>query len=113
MQVLWCWRCRADVVMLNEEEFAPITELYRHALTEVKEFREQSGIGLSRDLLDVFFTPVRVHYEVLTGVQEKNHVAILHHRTSLYGPPCKRCRKPLRTPQAKLCGSCMTPVDPS
>jgi len=49
-------------------------------------------------------------YERVTGYHETNPNAIYHHVLSLYGPPCSHCGKPLRTPQARFCGSCMKPV---
>lgn len=51
-----------------------------------------------------------LEYERITGFPETNRVAISHHLIFLYGPPCSNCGKPLRTPQAKLCGACMAPV---
>jgi len=56
------------------------------------------------------FGAALAEYERITGYRETNFAAIWHHRLALYGPPCKSCGKPLRTPQAKLCGNCMTPV---
>ena len=48
-------------------------------------------------------------YERVTGFPASNVNALYHHRVALYGPPCRNCGRPLRTPEARLCGSCMAP----
>jgi uncharacterized OB-fold protein len=45
-------------------------------------------------------------YEKITGYRETNPNAVWHHRISIYGPPCRKCGKPLRTPQASFCAAC-------
>jgi hypothetical protein len=96
--------------MLDEEEFAHVSRLHSEAIRDTKKYREQYGVALKDVPTGEYFRPMLDRYEQLTGMKEGNPNAILHHRLSLYGPPCKRCGKPLRTPRAKLCGSCMLPV---
>jgi hypothetical protein len=81
--------------MLDEAEYQTVASKRR--LQASSSLREQFS-----DALDEF--------ERITGFGEENPNAIWHHRLSLYGPPCTNCGKPLRTPHAKLCGSCMMPV---
>ncbi len=109
MKPLWCWRCRAEMPMLDEEEFAQVAGLYSEATKATKEFRQRWDIQLEHASVDQLFSPVRLRYEQLTGMRNCHQNAIMHHRLSLYGPPCRACGKPLRTPEAKLCGACMTP----
>jgi hypothetical protein len=97
--------------MLDEQEFAEIACLYRDSMRGTKEFRERWDVPLEGASIDERFRPVRDTYERLSGMKESNQNAIMHHRLSLYGPPCKNCQRPLRTPKAKLCASCMSPVD--
>jgi hypothetical protein len=48
-------------------------------------------------------------YELFTGKKVRALAYIPHHRTSLYGPECRTCGKPLRTPSAHSCVACGTP----
>ena len=111
MRPLWCWRCKAEMPMLDEEEFKEVAGLYSEAMKATKEFRQQWNIPLERAPIDQLFSPVRLRYEQLTGMRNCHENAIMHHRLSLYGQPCSTCGKPLRTPKAKLCGACMAPTN--
>ena len=95
--------------MLDEVEYAEVSQLYSEGIRATKEFRQRWGVPLKDASTGERFQPVRDAYERLTGMKETNENAIMHHRLSIYGPPCKHCGKPLRTPKAKLCASCMRP----
>lgn len=96
MQNLWCWRCKMEIPMLNEEEHLIASKLYRQGfetgkcnMTRQERFKE---------LLD--------YYKQLTGFEETEPNAIMHHRIELYGPPCENCNKPYRTSKASFCAAC-------
>jgi hypothetical protein len=110
MQWMWCWRCKAEMPMLDEDEFAIISRLNREAIQWTKQYREENRATLAEASLHDRFRPVREAYTQITGMENCHENAIMHHRISRYGPPCRFCQKPLRTPEAKLCGSCMQPV---
>lgn len=95
--------------MLDEAEYAVAFSLYRDGAIATKEFREKWGLPL-KDAMEKRFEPLLSWYEELTGYKETNGNAVMHHRLALYGPPCERCKRPLRSPMAKLCGACMYPV---
>lgn len=50
--------------------------------------------------------PMLEMYRLLTGFDETNPNAVWHHEVDQYGPPCPRCHKPLRTPEARFCAAC-------
>lgn len=63
--------------------------------------------GRPGDSHEKLYGPMLAEYERITGYREMNPNAISHHRICDYGPPCSFCGKPLRTPRARICGSCM------
>jgi hypothetical protein len=94
--MLWCWRCKAEVAMLDDDEFRRVSTLFNTG-TE----------GTSRERM---FDSALREYERITGFRETNPNVLYDHVLSKYGPPCRHCGKPLRTPRAKVCGSCMKPA---
>ena len=97
MKLMWCWRCRMDVEMLDEEEYAKASELYSKAIRSASDVTK-TRLDRYRELLD--------YYHKVTGFKETEPNAIMHHRISMYGPPCEKCGKPYRTPKAKFCAAC-------
>lgn len=85
---LYCWRCKVEMPMLDEDEWEHIGPLLSGAADPI--IREAA--------LDL--------YEDMTGIRETNINAIWHHRIKEYGPPCTKCGKPLRTPRASFCAAC-------
>jgi hypothetical protein len=81
--------------MLDDNEFKLVSSLF--------------NTGTEGDTIERMFAPALREYERITGFHETDPNALYHHVLSMYGPPCANCGKPLRTPRAKLCGSCMHP----
>lgn len=106
MKRLWCWRCKADMPMLDEDEFAEIGAVLARPVSGVKSARETHNTFLDESPVDRILAPAREKYEELTGMAECHQNAICHHRISLYGPPCESCGKVLRTPTASKCWEC-------
>jgi hypothetical protein len=109
MKMLWCWRCKTEMPMLDEVEYLEVFRLYGEGMSATKEFRQRWGIPLEGMQSEIRFKPLLDRYEQMTGMRETNPNAVMHHRLLLYGPSCHRCGKPLRTPKARICGSCMAP----
>lgn len=79
--------------MLSEVEFSTAEKLYKKGFRSAHKPSDRF-----KDLTD--------YYKNLTGFAETNGNAIMHHRVSIYGPPCESCGKPYRTPKASFCVAC-------
>ena len=97
--------------MLDEEEFARVEALWRMAFHDRERLKREHGVSL-RDGIEALFRPMREEYERITGWPDVPQGAILHHRLSLYGPPCRECGRLLRTPQARWCAGCGASAEP-
>lgn len=94
MKILWCWRCKQEVPMLDDEEYRKAYELMGE------------GMKASGGTMEERFKKLTDFHEELTGIRITNPNVIMHHRISSYGPPCENCGKPYRTPFASFCPAC-------
>ena len=107
MKVQWCWRCKEDVPMLDENEYTVIDNLYIECLEQVKDYRKRHKTSLADTPIDELYEPLKHEYDRITGMHTNYHQdEIRKHRLARYGPPCHMCGKPLRTPEAKRCVAC-------
>jgi len=104
-ETIYCWRCRIDVPMLTEPEWATLSPHLTDTVERIKGYRTQHNCSLQEALEKGLGDALEV-YERLTGFKETNPNALWHHRRSIYGPPCPECGKPFRTPQARYCAMC-------
>lgn len=88
--------------MLDEETYAHAYSLYGEGM--------KNRSGHNRLLR---FKPLLDYYNQLTGWDETEPNAIMHHRISQYGPPCENCGKLYRTPKASFCAACGHKRDPN
>ncbi|MFH2047411.1 MAG: hypothetical protein ABIK92_19965 [Pseudomonadota bacterium] len=107
MENLYCWRCKEIIPMLDEDEWNLVSPLLTNMIQQIKDYRKNNNCSLKEAQNAVGNEACRKYFEI-TGYKETDHLALYHHRLSLYGPPCSKCGKPLRTPKAKLCAACGT-----
>ena len=109
-KIVYCWRCRIDLPMLDESEWDTVLPRLARGIREMREYRQTNGVGALDAKMRIYGDGALQRYFELTGVRESNINALWHHRLSLYGPPCSSCGKLLRTPRAKFCAACGTPA---
>ena len=96
--------------MLDEQEFAAIQDAYQASTHEVKRERAHQDRPLNEGDEQKLWSGVAARYFELTGASDIDPEEILRHRLSRVGPPCRKCGKELRSPQAKKCLECGSEV---
>jgi hypothetical protein len=109
-KVLYCWRCRADVPMLDEHEWRQVLPELTIGLRQIKHYRQAHEATLEEAKNETYGRGALARYRDITGFHETDPEVIWHHRLSLYGSPCEDCGKPLRTPRARMCAACGAPT---
>ncbi len=105
-QIIYCWRCRADVPMLEEHEWEVVAPHLSNAIEQIKKYRQEHKCSLAVARAQGYGQEALRVYEQLTGYCETNADALWHHRVNQYGPRCEACGKPYRTPSAVYCVAC-------
>jgi hypothetical protein len=122
MKVLWCWRCKKNVAMLDEEEYKYLTQLWWKARKFKREINEpifdenrkvlgyRKATSDEKAILIQLSEEINNEFERITG--DKSNIQIApkgcqtHHLISRYGPSCEKCGKILRTSKARKCFEC-------
>ena len=119
MKRLWCWRCRAVVAMLDDDEWELVQEVGaagESGLEVLERERVRRGLPpISGSPEELPFPhrkswPYLAAYRLITGVADASLFVVRHHVASKYGAPCTGCGRPLRTPVARFCVACGTPA---
>jgi hypothetical protein len=112
-KTLYCWRCKAEVPMLDEHEWEQVLSILRSGWLEILNYRKTHNATLqeAEDRAQLNHVRALERYFQLTRYRETRMDALWHHRLCRFGPPCRACGKPLRTPRATFCAACGTAVD--
>ncbi|MCY0977521.1 hypothetical protein PGH12_18675 [Chryseobacterium wangxinyae] len=81
--------------MLNSEEGKIALKLLSEGYQDAKKLMKAPN-----------FSKLLNYYNDVTGFEETNHIAIMHHFIDMYGPDCENCEKPYRTETATFCPKC-------
>lgn len=96
---------------MDQGEFEELQAAHRAAIEGIIDFRSRRNATLDEVPFADFHHPVQLIYQRLSRdagleapIVEFEH--LLDHAAERFGPPCRGCGRPLRTPKAKLCAEC-------
>jgi len=99
----YAYPAKRVVSLLNDDEWAQMGLALDKSYANIRRVDRRP---LTDQDWNTAFQPAFEKYTALTGDHVENF-AILHKlRLSQYGALCSACKKPFRTPRAKLCAEC-------
>jgi hypothetical protein len=101
---VYCWRYGRFVHALSAWEYAVYQALFAASKRAANEALDTGELDEAR--LQEIMQPLRQECERLSGQPGLDPGHLFKHRSSLYGPPCRRCGRNLRTPRARRCVAC-------
>jgi hypothetical protein len=104
--LLYCWKCRTEKHMLNISEWEKMEPLLNQMISDIKQYRQTHTASIAEAKSQGFGGKALDLYFQFAGVEETDVDALWHHQFVLFGPECRSCKKPLRTPAAKHCAEC-------
>jgi hypothetical protein len=108
MEMKFCWRCSCEVPLLNEDEWELLSPIAEHIGEAMRSYRARTG-GTIIEAQAFVAQRILEQFNRISGFNETNYLAVLHHRRALFGPQCSSCGFLLRTPKAKYCANCGRP----
>jgi hypothetical protein len=97
--------------MLEEHEFVRITELHDACERELQTMELQAIPDSERrrrrdSVIAQRNERAMCVFREITGVSPREPFEVMHHRVSLFGPPCPECGKALRSSRTSKCYEC-------
>lgn len=101
----YSYKLKREVLLLDEAEWQQVAPLLSAGIAWIQSYREQEGVSLA-DAKRAFPDRAAQKYAEITGECLRWPGEVASVRMAVYGPPCPSCRKPFRTPRAKICMEC-------
>ncbi len=93
--------------MMDEAEYKEMMTIYSSCVASLKSYRSNQMATLEEAETNTdAFRPLQEWVHLRLGKIDYAIEELRHHRLSDFGPPCKQCGHPLRTPRARRCANC-------
>lgn len=97
----YAWPYKKEMALLTDVEAEPLDRINRSTILEAQDLMRDGKIP--KNVLSV---RLKTAYEAIVGYRVEACINVDSIKLSSYGAPCPDCRRPMRTPRARLCMEC-------